>query len=146
MGQTYHPTGNSFENITSSNYEIEAYELDLPEVVAAKRKLLSLRLFRRRPWLLRKSRGGGGGGIVMEDEVYPKLIEANFNDLNGTRNVLKGILLSKWQVVRMDPNSVHLSYRPKKPVRTPIWSSDMNIPKNRPNQEGSNCQKGPNRQ
>ena len=71
--------------------------MDLPEVVAAKRKLLSLRLFRRRPWLLRKSRGGGGGGIVMEDEVYPKLIEANFNDLNGTRNVLEGILLSPTQ-------------------------------------------------
>jgi len=75
-------TGNAFFNITSTNYDLEAYELDLPEVVSAKRKLLSSRLFRRRPWLQRRV------------DEYPKLMEANFNDLNATRKVLEGILLN----------------------------------------------------
>jgi len=75
-------TGNAFFNITSINYDLEAYELDLPEVVSAKRKLLSSRLFRRRPWLQRRG------------DEYPKLMEANFNDLNATRKALEGILLN----------------------------------------------------
>jgi len=78
-------TGNAFFNITSTNYDLEAYELDLPEVVSAKRKLLSSRLFHRRPWLQRKAN---------DNDEYPKLKEANFNDLNATRTVLEGILLN----------------------------------------------------
>jgi len=78
-------TGNAFYNITSTNYDLEAYELDLPVVVSAKRKLLSSRLFRRRPWLQRKAN---------DNDEYPKLKEANFNDLNATRTVLEGILLN----------------------------------------------------
>lgn len=82
--------GSAFFNITSTNYDLEAYELDLPEVVTAKRKLLSKRLFRRRQWLQDKRRvlGRDGG-----KDDYPKLMEANFNDLNATREVLEGILL-----------------------------------------------------
>ena len=80
--------GNAFCNITSTNYNLEAYELDLPEVVSAKQKLLSSRLYRRRPWLRRSQQIK-----TMMDEEYPNLCEANFNDLNATRKVLEGILL-----------------------------------------------------
>ena len=105
--QTSSTSGNNaFANITSSNYDIQSYELDLPEVVIAKRKLLSKRLYRRRPWLQKfdgsKSRisssrrgaeeeGGDGNG----GEEYPILIEADFNDLNGTRSLLERIVLSQ---------------------------------------------------
>ena len=82
-------TGNAFLNITSNNYELEAYELDLPDVVVAKRKLLSSRLFRRRPWLRHSHEVGND-----EQVEYPKLLEADFNDINGTRKVLEEILLS----------------------------------------------------
>ena len=79
---------NAFANITlsSKNYDIQSYELDLPEVVIAKRKLLLKRLYRRRPWLQKFANGG--------NEEYPILIEANFNDLNGTRSLLEEIVLS----------------------------------------------------
>lgn len=79
---------NAFANITSSpkNYDIQSYELDLPEVTIAKRKLLLKRLYRRRPWLQKFANGG--------NEEYPILIEANFNDLNGTRSLLERIVLS----------------------------------------------------
>jgi hypothetical protein len=92
-----HPTttgSNAFFNITSTNYNLEAYELDLPEVVTAKRKLLSSRLFRRRPWLVQSRKKvnimGDEEDVV---EEYPKLVEANFNDLNATRNILEGIFV-----------------------------------------------------
>ncbi|KAL7450066.1 hypothetical protein ACHAWC_002052, partial [Mediolabrus comicus] len=86
-----------------------SYELDLPDVVIAKRKLLSKRLYRRRPWLQkfassRHSRSSSRRGVVEEEgdagsggnggEEYPILIEANFNDLNGTRSLLERIVLS----------------------------------------------------
>mmetsp|Transcript_11045 Transcript_11045/g.16297 ORF Transcript_11045/g.16297 Transcript_11045/m.16297 type:complete len:447 (-) Transcript_11045:205-1545(-) len=89
-------TGNAFFNITSTNYDLEAYELDLPEVVSAKRKLLSSRLFRRRPWLQRRV------------DEYPKLMEANFNDLNVTRKVLEGILLNDNDAEREDVTNIIL--------------------------------------
>lgn len=94
-------TGSAFFNITSTNYDLEAYELDLPEVVTAKRKLLSKRLFRRRPWLQQKSRVAmmklGRNDDGLKDD-YPILMEANFNDLNATREVLEGILLDSKDV------------------------------------------------
>lgn len=86
---------NAFFNITSTNFDIEAYELDLPVVVTAKRKLLSSRLFRRRPWLLQSRKKLIMGNDDDDEEEYPKLVEANFNDLNATRNVLEGILLNE---------------------------------------------------
>jgi len=89
-------TGNAFFNITSTNYDLEAYELDLPEVVSAKRKLLSARLFRRRPWLQRRV------------DEYPKLMEANFNDLNATSKVLEGILLNDNDAEREDVTNIIL--------------------------------------
>mmetsp|Transcript_40570 Transcript_40570/g.73154 ORF Transcript_40570/g.73154 Transcript_40570/m.73154 type:complete len:356 (+) Transcript_40570:584-1651(+) len=73
---------NAFDNSTTSNddYDLECYELDLPEVVRAKRQLLQTRLFRRRPWL-------------REAAVdYPKLISVNFNNLDDTRRALEEIL------------------------------------------------------
>jgi hypothetical protein len=101
---------NAFANITTSSnyYDIQSYELDLPEVVTAKRKLLLKRLYRRRPWLQKFARshysrsssqkgveeGGNGGSGGNGNEEYPVLIEANFNDLNGTRSLLEEIVLS----------------------------------------------------
>jgi len=75
-------TINAFQtNITSNEqYDLECYELDLPEVVRAKRQLLDSRLFRRRPWLLK-------------DNYYPNLISVDFNNLEDTRSALEGILL-----------------------------------------------------
>jgi len=72
-------TPNAFQNLTSCNFDLECYELDLPVVVEAKRKLIQSRLLRRRPWL--KS---------VED--YPRLIEADFNDLVSTRQTLESIV------------------------------------------------------
>mmetsp|Transcript_3330 Transcript_3330/g.5575 ORF Transcript_3330/g.5575 Transcript_3330/m.5575 type:complete len:474 (-) Transcript_3330:271-1692(-) len=91
--------GNAFINITNTNYNLEAYELDLPEVVTAKRKLLLQRLFRRRPWLQQRTTAGrmntnDNGQEEEEEKEYPILMEANFNDLNATRKVLEGILLN----------------------------------------------------
>ena len=75
---------NAFDNITtSSNYELECYELDLPEVVVAKRKLLQTRLVKRRPWLHDSIATG----------EYPKLISVDFNNLQETKDVLERILL-----------------------------------------------------
>jgi hypothetical protein len=109
---------NAFANITlsSKNYDIQSYELDLPEVVIAKRKLLLKRLYRRRPWLQKFARSrhsrsssssqkgvekeGDGGGSGNEE--YPVLIEANFNDLNGTRSLLEEIVLSNEEATTDD--------------------------------------------
>ena len=75
---------NAFDNITtSSKYELECYELDLPEVVVAKRKLLQTRLVKRRPWLHDSIATG----------EYPKLIPVDFNNLQKTKDVLERILL-----------------------------------------------------
>eukprot|EP01082_Thalassiosira_pseudonana_P008973 g7712.t1 g7712 contig26:107985-109677(-) len=71
-----------FDSLPVSNFDIEIYELDLPTVVEAKRKLLDSRLFRRRPWLQ---------GLSSE---FPKLIPVDFNDVNATRAVLESIVLS----------------------------------------------------
>ena len=92
-------TGNAFINITNTNYNLQAYELDLPEVVTAKRKLLLQRLFRRRPWLQSTTTTGvkrnkNGVQKEEEEEEFPILKEANFNDLNATRKILEGILLN----------------------------------------------------
>ncbi|KAL9186738.1 hypothetical protein ACHAXT_010458 [Thalassiosira profunda] len=73
------PPQNAFDNITSLDFELECHELDLPVVVKAKRQLLRDRLFRRRPWL-------------RELTDYPRLVEADFNDLDATRRALEGIL------------------------------------------------------
>ena len=75
---------NAFDNITSAfdSYELECYELDLPEVVHAKRKLLQSRLFKRRPWLQELG------------EEYPKLVEVDFNNLNATQSILEEILVN----------------------------------------------------
>ena len=83
---------NSFDNITSSSlneYDLECHELDLPEVVRAKRQLLHTRLFKRRPWLQPQQHVGSSNTIE-----YPNLISVDFNNLNDTRDALEGILLS----------------------------------------------------
>eukprot|EP00578_Thalassiosira_sp_NH16_P016294 CAMPEP_0181127684 /NCGR_PEP_ID=MMETSP1071-20121207/28332_1 /TAXON_ID=35127 /ORGANISM="Thalassiosira sp., Strain NH16" /LENGTH=497 /DNA_ID=CAMNT_0023213445 /DNA_START=122 /DNA_END=1615 /DNA_ORIENTATION=- len=77
----FSPNKNAFDNITSNQYDLECYELDLPEVVHAKRKLLQSRLFHRRPWLK--------DGAANE---YPKLISVNFNNLNDTQRALEKII------------------------------------------------------
>ena len=78
---------NAFDNITTptftNNYDLECYELDLPEVTTAKRKLLQTRMVKRRPWL-RDSISTG---------EYPKLISVDFNNLQETKHVLERILL-----------------------------------------------------
>ena len=70
---------NAFAKLPSSIYDMECYELDLPEVVSAKSKLLNRRLSRRRPWL-------------GETSKYPQLIPVNFNNLNETRRALEKII------------------------------------------------------
>ena len=83
---------NAFGNITSSSlneYDLECHELDLPEVVRAKRQLLHTRLFKRRPWLQPQQHVGSSNTIE-----YPNLISVDFNNLNDTRDALEGILLS----------------------------------------------------
>ena len=77
------PLNNAFDNITSNDYDLECFELDLPEVVRAKTQLLQTRLFKRRPWLQDVSK-----------EYRPQLIPVDFNNLNDTRNALEGIILS----------------------------------------------------
>jgi hypothetical protein len=69
---------------SKSEYNLECYELDLPEVVRAKRQLIQTRLQRRRPWLKQMTTGIAG--------EYPYLIPVNLNDVNETRNALEGIL------------------------------------------------------
>jgi len=76
------PLKNAFDNITSKDYDLECFELDLPEVVRAKTQLLQTRLFKRRPWLQ----------DIQSD--YPRLIPVDFNNLNDTRSALEGIILS----------------------------------------------------
>lgn len=70
-------------------YDLECYELDLPEVVQAKRRLLNTRLFRRRPWL----RDAQARDVGKKQHNYPNLVEANFNNVDETRKALEGILL-----------------------------------------------------
>ena len=76
----------SLASLSSSNcdYNLECYELDLPEVVRAKRQLIQTRLYRRRPWLKQMTTGATGD--------YPHLIPVNFNDVNETRKALESIL------------------------------------------------------
>jgi len=76
------PLKNAFDNITSNEYDLECFELDLPEVVRAKTQLLQTRLFKRRPWLQ----------DIQSD--YPKLIPVDFNNLNDTRSALESIILN----------------------------------------------------
>ena len=94
---------NAFGNITSSSlneYDLECHELDLPEVVRAKRQLLHTRLFKRRPWLQPQHVGSSN---TIE---YPNLISVDFNNLNDTRDALEGILLSS--NTSDDTNSLYL--------------------------------------
>lgn len=51
------------ETKVDATYDLECYELDLPEVVEAKRRLLQTRLFRRRPWL-RDAVATEGGTVI----------------------------------------------------------------------------------
>lgn len=69
---------NAYQNLTCQ-FDLECYELDLPVVVEAKRKLIKSRLLRRRPWL-------------KSFVDYPRLIEADFNDLASTRQTLESIV------------------------------------------------------
>ena len=62
----------------NDKYNLECFELDLPEVVHAKRQLIQTRLHRRRPWL---------------QQVAPTLIPVDFNNVDETRNALESILL-----------------------------------------------------
>ena len=73
----------SLSSLSSSSreYNLECYELDLPEVVRAKRQLIQTRLHRRRPWLKHMN-------------TATKLIPVDFNDVDETRKALEGILLS----------------------------------------------------
>ncbi|KAL7549443.1 hypothetical protein ACHAWF_012712 [Thalassiosira exigua] len=73
----------ALDSIASHEYDLECHELDLPEVVRAKRRLFERRLLRRRPWL----RGAR--------TRFPSLVEADLNDLEGTRRILEGILSSE---------------------------------------------------
>ncbi len=77
----------SLSSLSSSNseYNLECYELDLPEVVSAKRQLIQTRLHRRRPWLKHMTTG---------TRIYPKLIPVDFNDVDETRKALEGILVT----------------------------------------------------
>ena len=72
----------SLSSLSSSSreYNLECYELDLPEVVRAKRQLIQTRLLRRRPWLKHM-------------KPFPKLIPVDFNDMDETRRALEGILI-----------------------------------------------------
>lgn len=64
----------------SYQYHLECYELDLPEVVQTKRKLIKSRLYHKRPWLKSSS--------VNE----PTLVEVDLNNLNQTRTHLESIV------------------------------------------------------
>lgn len=59
----------------------EVVEIDLPEVVEAKRRLLEQRLFRRRPWLTK---------ILDTNEVFAS---ADLNDLDKVGNILDRIFV-----------------------------------------------------
>ena len=65
----------------------EAYELDLPQVVEAKQRLIgSKRLLKRRPWL---------ASLLNDDNCssrMPKLIPSDLNDIDQVRQQLKEIL------------------------------------------------------
>eukprot|EP00804_Cyclotella_cryptica_P014996 CCRYP_000607-RB/>CCRYP_000607-RB protein AED:0.05 eAED:0.05 QI:84/1/1/1/1/1/4/494/482 len=69
----------------SNHYSLECYELDLPEVVQSKRKLIQSRLSRRRPWLM-------DGNTTPSTSNYPTLVEVDLNNLTETRMALENIL------------------------------------------------------
>ena len=93
--------GAQLKAVANAHCDLECYELDLPEVVQAKRRLLKTRLYRRRPWL----RGAEGGGKKNE---FPKLVEANFNNVDETRKALEGILLSPSSLTNLNISSLAL--------------------------------------
>lgn len=68
----------------SEGYNLECYELDLPDVVRAKRKLIQSRLSRRRPWLLSNDNARAA--------KCPTLMEVDLNNLNATQTALQDIL------------------------------------------------------
>jgi hypothetical protein len=77
-----HPP-NPLNALPSSNlYNLECYELDLPQVVNTKRQLIESRLSHRRPWLKHKD----------ETMRNPTLLEVDLNNLNQTQSVLESIL------------------------------------------------------
>lgn len=69
----------------STQYSLKCYELDLPEVVGTKRKLIDSRLSRRRPWLKFNNDG-------MLSNKNPTLLEVDLNNVNQTRGVLESIV------------------------------------------------------
>lgn len=77
----------------TTQYNLRCYELDLPEVVNTKRKLIESRVSRRRPWL-KKS-------IADKTMHNPILMEVDLNNMNQTQSVLESILSSK------DANSIN---------------------------------------
>ena len=77
--------GTQLKAVANVHCDFECYELDLPEVVQAKYRLLNTRLYRRRPWL----RGVAG----VEKSSFPKLVEADFNNVDETRKAVEKILL-----------------------------------------------------
>ncbi|KAL3787558.1 hypothetical protein ACHAWO_006415 [Cyclotella atomus] len=70
---------------SSERYNLQCYELDLPEVVATKRKLIESRLSRRRPWFKSTT-------TEMATMSNPILLEADLNNLNQTQSLLEHIL------------------------------------------------------
>ncbi len=73
----------AFDRLSNCNYELECYELDLPEVVNAKTQLLKRRLSRRRPWL-------------SDVQNYPILFPVDLNNLDQTRKALEDIVHNKF--------------------------------------------------
>jgi hypothetical protein len=71
----------------SNQYSLECYELDLPEVVQSKRKLIQSRLSRRRPWMMDYH-------ATSLTPNYPTLVEVDLNNLNKTQIALENILSS----------------------------------------------------
>jgi hypothetical protein len=78
---------------SSNRYNLQCYELDLPEVVATKQKLIESRLSHRRPWL-KKSATAVDAGTSTTATPNPTLIEADLNNLNQTQSILESILSS----------------------------------------------------
>jgi len=76
---------NPLDNLPpSKQYNLQCYELDLPQVVQTKRRLIQSRLSRRRPWF----------STVNESVNTPSFFEVDFNNLNQTKKVLKNIVSS----------------------------------------------------
>jgi hypothetical protein len=76
-----HPP-NPFDALPSSElYNLECYELDLPQVVNTKRQLIEFRLSHRRPWLQHNG----------ETICNPTLLEVDSNNSNLTQSVLESL-------------------------------------------------------